>query len=135
MTLPRSRARAGAGLGDALVHEGLELVVGEGLGEVVAEDRDLRLLLRDEVVAAALREGLDALAAGLHLARDHADDLVVGHGRVLRLVGVVDRVLDHAQDVTPQRVTRPHRSGRVVPESFAKGHRMAPRASRRRMVY
>ena len=68
MTLPRSRALLGAGRGDGLADEGLDRGVVELLGQVLGEDRDLRLLLRREVLAAALPERLDGLAAGLHLA-------------------------------------------------------------------
>jgi len=58
--------------------------------------------------------------------------LVLGQRDLLRLLGVVDGVLHHPQHVAAQRVTRPHGCGRIVMESFAKGHRMAPRASRLR---
>ncbi len=53
MTLPRSRAEAAPVAAIALVDEGLQLVLGQGRREVVAQDGDLRLLLGGEILAAA----------------------------------------------------------------------------------
>ena len=68
MTLPEVTGVARAGRGDGLADERLDRGVIELLGEVLGEDRDLRLLLRREVLPAALAERLDRLATGLHLA-------------------------------------------------------------------
>ena len=132
MTLPRSRADVAPVSAMPWSTSALSSSSVSGCGRYSAEDGDLRLLLRGEVLAAALAERLDALATGLGLAHDHGEDLVVRERGLPGLLGVVDGVLDHPQRVATQRVTRPHRGGRVVLQSFAKGHRMAPRASRRR---
>jgi hypothetical protein len=55
-------------------------------GKVAGEDRDLGFLLRGEILAAALPEGLDGFAAGLHLARDDRLDLGIGQLALLRLL-------------------------------------------------
>src|SRR5436305_8763595 len=70
--------------------EGLDRGVIELFGKVVGEDRDLRLLLRREILAAALAERLDGFAAGLHFAPDDRLDLGVGQLTLLRLLGGVD---------------------------------------------
>ena len=74
----------GAGRGDRLADERGDLVLGQGLRQVLAEDRDLGLLLGGEVLAAAGAERLDRLAAGLDLAAQDGQELVVGEGMALR---------------------------------------------------
>ena len=72
----------GTGGGDRLVHERADRGLVELLGQVAAEDGDLGLLLRGEVLAAALPEGVDGLAAGLDLAGQDGEQLVVGERRL-----------------------------------------------------
>ena len=59
--------RGRAGRGDSLVNEGLDLVLGQLLGEVFGQDRDLRLFLGGQILAGALAKRLDRLTPGLDL--------------------------------------------------------------------
>src|SRR6185503_1047784 len=113
----------GAGRGHGLRDERVDLGLGELLGQVGREDRDLGLLLGGEVVAPALAEGLEGLAPRLHLARKHGGDLVVGVRPAVALLPVVDGALGHAQRVAAQRLTRPHRGRDVGLDSLSEGHR------------
>ena len=120
----------GAGRGDALVDEGGDLRLGQGLGQVVAEDVDLRLLLGREVLAPGPAERLDRLAARLDLAGQHGQELVVGQGLRLPLLDVVGGVDRHPQDVAAQRITAAHGGGDVGLDAISKGHRSwLPRAA------
>jgi hypothetical protein len=67
MTLPMSRATRRRSRRSPRDERG-DLGLGQGLRQVLAEDRDLGLFLVGEVLAAAGTEGLDRLAAGLDLA-------------------------------------------------------------------
>src|SRR5689334_19682535 len=114
---------------DPLVDEGVDLGLRQCLGQVVAEDVDLRLLLGGKVRAATLLVRLDGLASGLDLARQDREELVLGQRPLVRLLEVVGGVRDHAQDVTTQRVATAHGGGDVGLDSFSKGHRSwLPRA-------
>ena len=113
MTLPMSRWRRRSGRGDPLAHERRDLVVGQGLRQVLTEDRDLGLFLGGQVLATAGPEGLDRLAPGLDLAAQDGQVLVVGEGTALLLLDVVGRTGDHAQDIATQRVTAAHRDGDI----------------------
>src|SRR5215203_747941 len=66
-----------AGARDRLLDERGDFGLGQLVWEVGGEDADLGLLLRCEVLAAALPERLDGLAPRLHLPRENARDLVV----------------------------------------------------------
>ena len=124
--VPRAR---GAGRGDGLVEECRDLGLAQRGGQVLVEDVDLRLLLGGEVVPPGLGVGIDRLAARLHLARQHGQELVVGEGLLVALLDVVGGVGRHAQDVAAQRITAAHRSGDVGLDSISKGHRAwLPRA-------
>ena len=114
MTLPMSRADGGAGRGDRLADEGPDLVLGECLGQVLRDDRDLGLFLGREVLAVAVAERLDRFAPGLHLARQHAEELVLGERSLVLLGQVVGRVRHEAQRVASQHVTGPHRCGQIL---------------------
>ena len=95
------------------MHEGRQLGLGQRLRQVVGQDRDLGLLLVDEVAAAAGPEGLDRLAAGLDLARQDGEVLVVGQWLALALLDGVGGTRHHAQDVATQAVTAAHGDGDV----------------------
>src|SRR6185295_18289807 len=86
-------------------------------------DRDLRLLIGREVLAATLAERLDRLAARLDLFSEDRGDLVLAELAPIALLDEVDGVLRHAQDVAAQGVTRPHRGGDVGLDPISKGHR------------
>src|SRR3954447_11423303 len=88
--LPEIPGVRSAGGRNRLRDEGLDRGVIELFRKVVGEDRDLRLLLRREVLAAALAERLDGFAAGLHFAPDDRLDLGVGQLTLLRLLGEID---------------------------------------------
>ena len=92
-------------------------------GQVLADDRDLGLFLGDEVLAAAGPECLDRLAAGLDLAAQDGQVLVVGQRPALLLLDVVGGADDHAQDVATQRITAAHRDGDIGLDAILKGHR------------
>src|SRR5690242_19525448 len=66
--LPEITRVGGAGRRDALVDERIDLRVRQRLGQVLAQDGDLGLLLLGEVGAATLLVGLDGFAARLDLA-------------------------------------------------------------------
>ena len=123
MTLPMSRADEAPVAAIAFADELGELVLGQGCGQVLAEDRDLGLFLGGEVLAAAGPEGLDRLAAGLDLARQDGQELVVGERLALLLLDVVGGARDHPQDVATQRVTAAHRGGDIGLDAILKGHR------------
>src|SRR5664279_4155940 len=112
-----------AGGGDCVRDEGAQLVVRQGRREVLRDDRDLRLLLRGEVLAAARAVRLDRLAAGLHLAGQDAERGVVGEAGEVALLLRVDAAPDHPERVAAQRITRPHGRGDVVVNAISKGHR------------
>src|SRR5258706_6731157 len=115
----RARAGRGNGLGD----ERLDLVVGQLLGKVFGQDRDLRLFLGDEVLAAALAERVDRLAASLDLPGDDGRVVVLTERSLLALLDVVGRALGHPQDIAAQRITGPHRGRNVGLDPITKGHR------------
>src|SRR5439155_14049534 len=108
---------------NGLVDECLQPRFGELLRQELGEDRDLGLLLRGEVLASAASERLDGLAPRLHLAREHADELVVGQGLLVALLQVVRGALGEPERVASQRVTRPHRGGQLLVEALLEGHR------------
>ena len=85
MTLPRSRAEVAPVAAIALVDEGRELVLGQRLR---AGTRARIAISASSLVARSSRpaaaEGLDRFAAGLDLARQDGEVLVVGQGRALR---------------------------------------------------
>ena len=66
-----------------LVDEGVDLGLGQGCREELAEDGDLGLLLGGQVLAAAAAERLDRLAPGLDLARQHGQELVLGRAALV----------------------------------------------------
>ena len=115
--------RRGAGRGDRLGDERVELGGRQGLGQELGEDLDLGRLLGDEVGATTLLEGLDALAPGLDLPGQDRRELVLRVGASIALLGVVDRVLGHPEGVAAQRVTRPHRGGHLGVEPISERHR------------
>ena len=84
MTLPMSRAEAAPVAAIASPTRAADLVLGQRLGQVLGEDRDLRLFLGGEVLATATAERLDRLAPRLDLAGEDGQELVVGSGRRLR---------------------------------------------------
>ena len=102
---------------------GRDLVLGQRLRQVLAEDRDLRLLLGGEFLATAGPERLDRLATGLDLAGQDGQVLVVGEGSALLLLDVVGGTHRHAQDIATQRVTAAHRDGDIGLDAILKGHR------------
>ena len=79
MTLPISLMPVAPDLGDGLADRRL----GRGrihlLRQEALDHRDLRLLLRRQLLPAALAVELDALAAGLGHAAQHGDDLLLRH--------------------------------------------------------
>ena len=79
----------------------------------------MSVILGLDILPAQATLVVDKPAPGLDLARQHAEDLVLGQRDLLGLLDVVHRVLRHAQDIAAQRITRPHRCGRVCLESFA----------------
>src|SRR6266550_2428779 len=99
--------------GDGLIDEGLDLVLGQLLGEVLGQDRDLRLFLRGQVLAGALAKRLDRLTPGLDLPGQDGRVVVLDERPPLAFLEVVGRALGHPQDIAPQRVTRPHRGRNV----------------------
>src|SRR6266550_4005895 len=105
--------RGRAGRGDSLVNEGLDLVLGQLLGEVFGQDRDLRLFLGGQILAGALAKRLDRLTPGLDLPCHDSRVVVLAERPPLALLEVVGRALGHPQDIAPQRVTRPHRGRNV----------------------
>src|SRR5439155_3180375 len=115
--------RAGAGRADCLVDKAPQLLLAECLREVLLEDRDLRLLLRGEVLAGALAECLDGLAARLDLAAQHLEELVVRQRLALPLLEVVGGTRRHSEDIAAQRVTRPHGGGQLRLDPLLEGHR------------
>ena len=72
MTLPMSRALVAPVAAMASSTSAGIAASSSGSGRYSREDRDLGLFLRGEVLAAALPERLDGLAAGLDLARQEA---------------------------------------------------------------
>ena len=69
----------------------------QGLGQVLAQDRDLALFLRREVLAATAAERLDRLAPGLDLARQDGQELVLGERPAIALLGVMGGARRHAR--------------------------------------
>ena len=124
MTLPMSRADDAPVAAMASRDERGDLVFGQGLRQVLAEDRDLGLFLGGEVLAAARSEGLDRLAPGLDLAGQDGQELVVGQGPALLLLDVVGGARGHPQDVATQRITAAHGGGDVGLDAILKGHRI-----------
>ena len=123
MTLPRSRARRGAGRGDRLVDEGARArprrAPRAGTRCRIAISASS---LVGEVLAPTRPERLDRLATRLDLAGQDGEALVVGQGRALLLLDVVRGVHGHAQDITTQRVTAAHGGRDVGLDAISKGH-------------
>ena len=123
MTLPMSRADEAPVAAIPSRDECGDLVLGQGLRQVLAEDRDLGLFLGGEILAAAGAEGLDRFAPGLDLAAQDGQELVVGEWLALLLLDVVGGTRDHAQDIATQPITAAHRDGDIGLDTILKGHR------------
>ena len=123
MTLPMSRADRGFGRRDPLADQFGDLVLGQWLGQVLTKDRDLGLFLGGEILAAAGAECLDRFAAGLDLAAQDREKLVVGEWLALLLLDVVGRTRDHPQDIATQPITAAHSDGDIGLDAILKGHR------------
>ena len=87
----------GTGGRDRLPDEAADLVLGQGLGKVGGEDLDLRFFLGREVLAPAGPECLDGLAAGLHLATEDGEELVLGQRVTVAFLDVVGGTGGHAR--------------------------------------
>ena len=123
MTLPRSRAEDAPVARIPSSTSVCDLRLGHGLGEVVAEDRDLGLLLGREVLAAGGPVRLDQFLAGLDLAREDGQRGVIAEWRAVALLGVVERARGHTEDIATQRITAPHGGSDISLDAISKGHR------------
>ena len=108
MTLPMSARPAGAGRRHRVPRQPLELVLGQRLGQELAEHGDLRLLGVGQLPTAARPEQLDALSPLLDLAVEDLDHLGIGQLVAELDLAVVGRRHGHPQGVHPLRVAGLH---------------------------
>ena len=116
----------GADLCDRVVDDLLDLVLGERLGHELLEDRELALLGRRLLLAAAVAERLRRLDALLPLALEHLQLLVVGERALQLLLGALERVDDQAERVAPLGVAREHRLLDLVLDRRDQAHAILP---------
>src|SRR5712692_9745404 len=128
--------RGGARLRDRLLHRGLDVGLRSLRGQVALQQRDLLLLLLDQLRPVGLAELEDGVLALADEALEHARGLGVVERRFLLDLAVHERGLGHAQRARAVGVLRLHGRGEVlldpVDERNALGHR--PRISRFRAI-
>src|SRR5262249_22079413 len=110
------------GLGDRVVDDLLELVLGERLGHELFEDRELGLLLRPLLLAAAGAKPLRRLAAAPALTLERLR-LFLFRARALQvLLRGSQAVEDQPQGVAAGRVAREHRILHLALEPLDESH-------------
>ena len=99
MTLPMSAGAAGPGRRHRVTGQALELVRGQGLGQELAEDGDLRLLGIGQLGTTARAEQLDTLATLLDLAVEDLDHVGIG-----QLAAELDLTVVRCRHGHPERI-------------------------------
>src|SRR6266542_1850684 len=113
-------------LGDRVVHDLLDLVLGEWLGHELLEDRELALLGRGLLLAAAGTEGLGRLDAPLALALKHLQLLVLGKRPLQLLLRALERVEDQAERIAALGVPLLHRLLQLRLDGVDPAHAILP---------
>src|SRR5439155_20405384 len=113
-------------LGDRVVDDLLQLVLGERLRHELLEHRELSLLGRRLLLAAAAAEGLRRLDTALALALQHLQLLLVGERPLQLLLGRAKAREDQPQRVPPLGVPRERRLFQVLLQAGDETHPGTP---------
>ena len=111
---------------DRVVHDLLDLVLGERLRHELLEDLALSLLRLRLLLAAAGPERLGRLEPALPLAPEHLELLVLGQGALELLLGRLEGVEDQAQRVAALGVARLHGLLQLVRDRLDPAHAILP---------
>ena len=109
-------------LGDDVVDDLLDLVLGERLGHELLEDLELALLRLRLLLAAARAERLGRFEPLLPLALHDLQLLLLGERPLQLLLGLLERVEDQAQRVAALGVARLHRVFDLVVDFLDQAH-------------
>src|SRR2546425_11125318 len=119
--------RGGPGLRDRLLHRGLDVGVRSLRGQVALQQRDLLLLLLDQLWPVRLAELEDGVLALADEALEHARDLGVVERCLLLDLAVHERGLGHAQRARAVGVLRLHGRGEVLLDPIGDGNTLGHR--------
>ena len=113
-------------LGDDVVDDLVDLVLGERLRHELLEDRELALLGRGLLLAAACAERLGGLDAPLPLALQDLQLLLLAQWPLQLLLRALESVEDQAERVATLGVPRTHRILQLVVDLLDQAHAQPP---------